>query len=115
MEDPTACCTDSDNLDKSIKSDSGTVKDKRLWIVVAMLREVVELEPWLKVLWINTQRMVADGLTKLESPLISLIEGFMKSEKVSFPASTKTKEISNISAWLQLGADKPRIYVAERR
>ena len=72
---PIVCCTDSDNLDKSIKSDSGTVKDKRLRIVVAMLREVVELEPWLKVLWINTQRMVAEGLAKLESPLTCLIEG----------------------------------------
>lgn len=112
---PIVCCTDSDNLDKSIKSDSGSVKDKRLRIVVAMLREVVELEPWLKILWINTQRMVADGLTKLDSPLAALIEGFMTAVKVQFPASTKTKEISNISAWLQIGRDSenPHIFITE--
>ena len=102
---PIVCCTDSDNLDKSIKTDAGSMRDKRLRIVVAMLREVVELEPWLKILWINTQRMVADGLTKIDSPLISLIEGFMTAERVTFPKNTKTKEISNISAWLQIGAE----------
>ena len=41
---PIACCTSSDNLDKSIKTDAGSMRDKRLRIVVAMLREVVELD-----------------------------------------------------------------------
>ena len=102
---PIVCCTDSDNLEKSIESDSGGTKDKRLRIVVAMLREVVEIEPWVKILWINTQRMVADPLTKLDSPLFKLLEDFMASLQATFPKSTKTKQVSTISAWLSYGYD----------
>ena len=29
-----------------------------------MLREVVELEPWVKIVWLPTNQLIADGLTK---------------------------------------------------
>ena len=63
------CFTDSDNLSKSCRQDSGGVKDERLRIVISMLREVLEIEPWIKIVWGPTNRMVADALTKLDSPL----------------------------------------------
>ena len=68
-----------------------------------MLREVVEVEPLMNMLWINTQRMVADALTKLDSPLFGPLEGFMSSSSTKFPPSTKTKQVPNISAWLSFG------------
>ena len=49
--------------------------------------------------------MVADPLTKLDSPLFKLLEDFMASLQATFPKSTKTKQVSNISAWLSYGYD----------
>ena len=45
-------------------------------------------------------KMVADGLTKVDSLFTSRIEGFMATEEVRLPRNTLTKEISNMSAWL---------------
>ena len=61
-------------------------------IVISMLREVLELEPWVKIVWGPTNRMVADGFTKLDSPLIKLIEGFMQASKVVFPKNVRTRD-----------------------
>ena len=92
---PVTVYTDSDNLTKSCRVDSGAVKDKRLRIVIAMLREVLEIEPWVKILWIPTNRMFADGLTKVDSPLVFLVEGFMHAAVVEFPAATKRRAVVN--------------------
>ena len=72
-------------------------------IVISMLREVLEIEPWIKIVWIPTNRMVADALTKLDSPLANLIEGFMHAGKVVFPKHVKTRDpevcvINNVAA-----------------
>ena len=86
---PVTVHTDSDNLTKSCRFDSGAVKDKRLRIVIAMLREVLEIEPWTKILWISTNRMFADALTKIDSPLTFLVEGFMHAAPVRFPPTAR--------------------------
>ena len=89
---PIYCFTDSDNLTKSCRQDSGGVKDKRLRIVISMLREVLEIEPWVKIVWGPTNRMIADAFTKLDSPLVNLLEGFMQASKVVFPKGVKTRD-----------------------
>ena len=89
---PITCLTDSDNLTKSVRQDSGGVKDKRLRIVISMLRGVLELEHWVKIVWGPTNRMVADGFTKLDSPLIKLVEGFMQASRVVFPKNVRTRD-----------------------
>ena len=86
---PIVVHTDSDNLTKSCRFDSGAVKDKRLRIVIAMLREVLEIEPWTRILWISTNRMFADALTKIDSPLTFLVEGFMHAAAVRFPPTAR--------------------------
>ena len=90
---PITVFTDSDNLTKSCRFDSGAVKDKRLRIVIAMLREVLEIEPWVKILWISTNRMFADGLTKIDSPLVPLIDGFMQASAVKFPPGARKRDV----------------------
>ena len=98
---PIVVYTDSDNLTKSCRMDSGGVKDKRLRIVISMLREVLEIEPWVKITWLPTSRMIADALTKLDSPIVHLIEGFMQAQKVTFPKSVKTRDVANNVQLLQ--------------
>ena len=98
---PVIVFTDSDNLSKSCRIDSGSVKDKRLRIVISMLREVLEVEPWVKIVWLSTNRMIADALTKLDSPIVHLVEGFMQSQKVRFPESVKTRDVANNVQLLQ--------------
>ena len=92
-EYPVTVYTDSDNLIKSCRADSGAVKDKRLRIVIAMLREVLEIEPWVKILWISTNRMFADGLTQIDSPLVPLIDGFMQASAVKFPPCARKRDV----------------------
>ena len=60
-----------------------------------MLREVLEIEPWVKILWIPTNRMFADGLTKIDSPLIFLVEGFMHASAVTFPPAARKRDVVN--------------------
>ena len=98
--------TDSDNLSKSLHKDSGSVKDKRLRIVISMLRETLELEPWVRVEWAPTHEMVADTLTKVDSTLAPLFESFMRSCKFKYtPGSSKQRnsDWSNIRALHDIG------------
>ena len=90
---PVAVYTDSDNLTKSCRVDRGAVKDKRPRIVIAMLREVLEVEPWVKIMWIPTNRMFADGLTKIDSPLVFLVEGFVHAAAVTFLPAARTRDV----------------------
>ena len=85
---PVTVYTDSDHL-------TNAVKDKRLRIVIAMLREVLEPEPWVKILRIPTNRMFADGLTKIDSPLVFLVEGFMHAVPATFPAAARKRDVVN--------------------
>ena len=62
---PIVQCTDSDNLEKCVTMDAGVVKDKRLRIVIAMLRQTFNRAARIKLIWIPTHLMVADALTKI--------------------------------------------------
>ena len=57
--------TDSQNLADNVDNDAGASADKRLRIVVAMLREAFSLAENAYLTWIPTWRMLADALTKL--------------------------------------------------
>ena len=67
---PIRALTDSENLSHSIRRDAGVVQDKRLRIVIAMLRQTVHEmtmkgRPQVQVDWVPTYMMLADCLTKL--------------------------------------------------
>ena len=61
---PMTTFTDSKNLEETVEKDAGVVADKRLRIVVSMLRESFGL-PHSVLRWIPTHTMVADALTKV--------------------------------------------------
>ena len=81
---PLIVCTDSENLTQAIRRDAGQIQDKRLRIVIAMLRQTCEIEPSVTVRWVPTHLMVADALTKTGLDLV-LIRAFLCA-CVCFPA-----------------------------
>ena len=56
--------TDSDSLNTTVSKESGTVQDKRLFIVIAALREAFRQMRRQYLTWVHTSEMVADPLTK---------------------------------------------------
>ena len=56
--------TDSDSLDISVQRECGSVADKRLYIVIAALRECFRKTRRQYLNWISTDLMLADPLTK---------------------------------------------------
>ena len=91
---PISVITDSDNLAQSLRKDAGQIQDKRLRIVMSMLRQTLEIESFLTVRWLPTHLTVADALTKLGLPL-ELLEAFLGSHKVSpKPLKSYTKEVN---------------------
>ena len=75
---PLTICTDSNSLVDAVESDKGRVADKRLRIVIAMIREVVGSLQGATLRWVNTHKMLADPLTKvlaLFPALLALMKG----------------------------------------
>ena len=62
---PLIICTDSRNLEQTVKADTTAVADKRLRIVVCMLRQFFEEDELEYLQWIPTNLMLADQLTKV--------------------------------------------------
>ena len=56
--------TDSDSLNSTVSKESGAVQDKRLYVVIAALREAFRQLRRETLRWVPTQQMVADALTK---------------------------------------------------
>lgn len=89
---PIYVLTDSNNIGTTVKSDAGQVADKRLRIVVSMLRESFtedendELYENAKLHWIPTTHMVCDALTKVMCTL--MLVAFMMSKRFEVPAAT---------------------------
>ena len=75
---PLMVLTDSENLTQAVRKDAGQIQDKRLRIVIAMLRQTCEIEPSVTVRWVPTHLMVADALTKLGLD-VTLIKAFLGS------------------------------------
>ena len=88
---PILVITDSDNLKITVNRDSGTCADKRLRIVVSMLRESVEAKENTTLIWARTEAMVADGLTKKLGSLAILI-AFFASKKFVIPPSQRKRQ-----------------------
>jgi len=65
---PLITFTDSHNLADTVGKDAGTCADKRLRIVISMLRQAFAPGEGTVLLWLQTVYMVADGLTKLLTP-----------------------------------------------
>ena len=82
-EIPIQVNTDSNNLYKSIYS-TKFVEDKRLRIDIAQIQECVETEG-VKVDWVQSEEMLADGLTKKGAKSNTLMEvmktGFLSKKK----------------------------------
>ena len=60
--------TDSQNLADTVHAVSGGVADKRFRIVVAQIREGVRKIKKTNLVWQNTRKMLADGMTKNVNP-----------------------------------------------
>ena len=88
---PLPVITDSDNLKVTVNRDSGTCADKRLRIVVSMLRESVEEHENTTLIWTRTEGMVADGLTKVAGSLAILI-AFFASKKFVVPPPQRKRQ-----------------------
>ena len=56
--------TDSDSLSRSVEKESGTIADKRLYVVIAALREAFTRRRNQFLHWFPTTEMMADPLTK---------------------------------------------------
>ena len=83
--------TDSKNLEETVEKDAGVVADKRLRIVVSMLRESFGL-PHSVLRWIPTHTMVADALTKIMEA--GILMSFMSGRDYKFTAPTpKAKKL----------------------
>ena len=61
---PIIVLSDANNLTQTVAKDAGIVADKRLRIVISMLREYVVPAQNTSLRWVPTGRMVADALTK---------------------------------------------------
>eukprot|EP00959_Pyramimonas_sp_CCMP1952_P261405 5465545-Pyramimonas_sp.AAC.1 len=81
---PAFAVTDSDNVKVTVNKDSGSVADKRLRIVVSMLRESVEAQYYTTLIWTMTEAMVADGLTK-SLACVAILIAFFASKKFEIP------------------------------
>ena len=101
---PIRIQTDSENLAQSIRKDAGQVQDKRLRIVIAMLRQAVTLMTQrrgtgLVIEWIPTWKMVADALTKLMEA--SMLRAFLSA--AAFKATPPPARSAASAATLVLG------------
>ena len=104
--------TDSDNLVSSVSKDAGVVQDKRLRIVVAMLRQVFQApEGNVFLVWITTLMMLADGLTKILD--LPYLRSWLRAERVQYSrqahaaGSTRTsKTVAAMVALSQVGLSK---------
>ena len=102
---PVRLQTDSENLAQSIRKDAGQVQDKRLRIVISMLRQVVATmsrrRPANMVIqWIPAWKMVADALTKLMQA--SMLRAFLSA--TPFKATPTPARSAASVATLALGA-----------
>ena len=59
--------SDAKTLVDLLRSDAGVATDKRLRLLIAQLREILESDPGLRVHWSDTATMLADALTKGEA------------------------------------------------
>ena len=89
---PILQLTDSDNLEKSVTMDAGVVKDKRLRIVIAMLRQTFNQAARVRLVWIPTHLMVADALTKIVCVMV--IIAAMGCRMVKFPPPVRKTAFS---------------------
>ena len=67
-KDIDACwVSDAKTLVDLLRTDAGVATDKRLRLLIAQLREILEDDPKLRVHWSDTATMLADALTKAEA------------------------------------------------
>ena len=96
---PVRALTDSENLSLSIRRDAGAVADKRLRIVIAMLRQTVHDvalrgKHSVSIEWVPTHKMVADALTKIMDR--GMIRAFLMS--VAFAVRMPTGTVARTPA-----------------
>eukprot|EP00974_Lingulodinium_polyedra_P025790 2491598-Lingulodinium_polyedra.AAC.1 len=89
--------THSDNLSKSIGKDAGVVQDKRLCVVISMLRQAVAPEEGTTVLRVPATMMAADPFAKNMDPTI--IVASTTAVKYAVPAK-KPRATSSAAAHL---------------
>merc|ERR1711895_143514 len=72
---PIVCCTDNSSLYDAMHS-STQIQDKRLRIEVAILREMLNKCEITRVAWVESQKRIADSLTKKGMPSFKVLDYF---------------------------------------
>ena len=74
--------TDAKSLESTLNKDAGQPNDKRVRILLAQVREILDRaaddEPDLQVLWVDTAQMLADVLTNVGCEREPLLEALSK-------------------------------------
>ena len=92
---PVLAGTDNDNLQKSVHKDTGQIQDRRLRIVVAMIRQSV-LAPCVSLRWVPTWAMTADGLTKVTDG--GMLRAFLGAVNYAAVAATSLAKARAVAA-----------------
>ena len=92
-------------------NDAGQIQDKRLRIVVCMLRPAVHEEPRVALVWQPTYRMVADGLTKIIDTAFVVIE--TRQRAMSALVATLATLPRCRGELVPMGFDWQRVFIAE--
>ena len=103
---PVRALTDSENLSQSIRRDAGSVQDRRLRIVIAMLRQTVHdrgSKHVTTIEWVPTYKMVADALTKIMDR--GMIQAFLMSSAFVARPRTMARTIMALHSLKMVRAD----------
>ena len=83
---PLIVVTDSKNLEQTVPADTTAVADKRLRIVICMLRQFFVEDELGKLQWVPTKLMLGDQLTKV-------VPGARLSQRAMALENTQTSEV----------------------
>ena len=91
---PVVVLSDSENLCRAAHRDAGQVSDKRLRIVISMIRESIGVQgaqvDRVKLKWVRTELMVADALTKDVPPdVMAVFRSFLNARACPVPPSKR--------------------------
>ena len=80
---PIVCCTDNSSMYDAVHS-STQVQDKRLRIEIAILREMLNKCEITRMTWVESERQIADSLTKKGVPSFKVLGYFSEPKEALF-------------------------------
>ena len=96
---PIIAFTDAKSLESTINKDAGQPSDKRVKLLVAQVREVIDEE--CSVVWIDTSQMLADVLTKIGCERDLILDVLSRGRWKLLPSKEAEEKKMNIRAGRQ--------------